>query len=179
MQGVSFNAVPSLTVEWGGAQRLGEFVERHYQERKALIVTDSSLHQSGVLEQPKLSLEQAGFKVAVFDKVVADPPENIVLECVEKAKAAGIDIVIGFGGGSSMDVAKLSAVLICSDQKLQDLYGIGKVKGKRLPLIQIPTTAGTGSESTNITILTTGETTKMGVVANELYAETSNGSNRY
>ncbi|WP_295878499.1 iron-containing alcohol dehydrogenase [uncultured Bartonella sp.] len=171
MQEFCFEAVPSITVKWGGAKKLGEFVEHYYEERKILIVTDGSLHKAGVLEQPKLSLEKAGFKVAVFDKVVADPPENIVLECVEKARAAGVNIVVGFGGGSSMDVAKLSAVLIRSEQKLQDLYGIGKVKGKRLPLIQIPTTAGTGSESTNITILTTGETTKMGVVANQLYAD--------
>lgn len=171
MQEFCFEAVPSITVKWGGAQKLGEFVERYYEERKVLIVTDASLHKTGILEQPKLSLELAGFKVAVFDKVVADPPENIVLECVEKAKAAGVNIVIGIGGGSSLDVAKLAAVLIRSEQKLQDIYGIGKVKGTRLPLIQIPTTAGTGSEATNITIVTTGETTKMGVVADQLYAD--------
>jgi len=79
--------------------------------------------------------------------------------------------VIGFGGGSSMDVAKLVAVLAPSPQLLSDIYGIGKVSGKRLPLIQVPTTAGTGSEVTNIAIVTTGATTKMGVVAPQLYAD--------
>ena len=171
MQTFCFDAVPSITVKWGGARELGEFVEQNFDERKVLIVTDGGLHKAGVLEPAKASLEKAGFKVVIFDKVVADPPEEIVLECVDKAKAAGVDIVIGLGGGSSMDVAKLSAVLVQSNQKLQDLYGIGKVKGKRLPLIQIPTTAGTGSESTNITILTTGETTKMGIVSQQLYAD--------
>ena len=74
MQEFCFEAVPSITVKWGGANKLGEFIEHYYEERKILIVTDGSLHKAGVLEQPKLSLEKAGFKVAVFDKVVADPP---------------------------------------------------------------------------------------------------------
>ena len=70
-----------------------------------------------------------------------------------------------------MDIAKLLAVLLANDQPLSDLYGIGKVKGGRVPLVQIPTTAGTGSEVTNITILTTSETTKMGIVGAQLYAD--------
>lgn len=77
------------------------------------------------------------------------------------------DLVVGFGGGSSMDVAKLVAFLAhpgCQ-QQLADIYGVGNAKGQRLPLIQVPTTAGTGSEVTQISIITTGETTKMGVVS--------------
>src|SRR5690606_7275404 len=97
----------------------------------------------------------SGFTVTVFDAVVADPPESVLLDCVARARAAQVDIVLGFGGGSSMDVAKLAAVLIRSGQSLASLYGIGKVEGGRLPLVQVPTTAGTGSEVTNITILTT------------------------
>lgn len=82
-------------------------------------------------------------------------------------------MVLGLGGGSSMDVAKLVAVLAVGGQALDGLYGIGKVQGKRLPLnLRVPTTcAGTGSEVTNITILTTGAETKMGVVADQLYAD--------
>jgi len=70
-----------------------------------------------------------------------------------------------------MDVAKLTAVQAGSAQALADMYGIGKVAGRRLPLVQVPTTAGTGSEVTNIAIVTTGATTKMGVVAPQLYAD--------
>ncbi len=103
--------------------------------------------------------------------MVADPPEAVVIRAVEFARAHDTDLIIGLGGGSSMDVAKLIAVLAASDQQLADIYGIGNVKGSRLPLIQIPTTAGTGSEVTNIAIVTTGETTKMGIVSPQLYAD--------
>src|SRR5690606_32426162 len=76
-------------------------------------------------------------------------------------------LVVGFGGGSSMDVAKLVALLAHPNgqQSLKDIYGVGNARGQRLPLIQVPTTAGTGSEVTPIAIVTTGETTKMGVVS--------------
>ena len=112
-----------------------------------------------------------GFSVTVFDGVVADPPEAVLHRGVAEARAATTDIVIGLGGGSSLDVAKLCAVLIGSEQPLAEMYGIGCVEGSRLPLVLIPTTAGTGSEVTNIAIITTGETTKMGVVSPQLYAD--------
>ncbi|OWJ83629.1 iron-containing alcohol dehydrogenase [Haematobacter missouriensis] len=167
----TFNTPGSMLVEWGAAARLGEILAGWFPARSAFIVTDKGLNQAGVLAPALASLEAAGFTVTVFDDVVADPPESVLLTCVEKARAAGSDVVIGLGGGSSMDIAKLAAVLVMSDQPLKELYGIGKVTGGRLPLVQIPTTAGTGSEVTNITILTTGETTKMGVVADQLYAD--------
>ena len=107
----------------------------------------------------------------MFDEVVADPPEAVLLRCVEHARAARVDLVIGLGGGSSMDIAKLAAVLVVSEQPLAEMYGIGNVKGARVPLVQMPTTAGTGSEVTNISIVSVGETTKMGIVAPQLYAD--------
>ncbi len=102
---------------------------------------------------------------------MADPPEAVVYRCVEVVKQVGADIIIGLGGGSSLDIAKVTAVLAHSDQPLAEMYGIGKVTGSRLPMVLIPTTAGTGSEVTNIAIITTGETTKMGVVSPQLYAD--------
>ncbi|HEY0275570.1 MAG TPA: iron-containing alcohol dehydrogenase [Paenirhodobacter sp.] len=167
----SFDTPGSMLVEWGGAKRLGELLAGWFGERNLLIVTDKFLHQAGVLDPAKDSLAKAGFTVTVFDDVVADPPESVLMACVDKAKDAGVDIVMGLGGGSSMDIAKLVAVMLVSEQELSQLYGIGKVQGKRTPLVQVPTTAGTGSEVTNITILTTGATTKMGVVSHQLYAD--------
>lgn len=166
-----FRTVPSLQVEWGGAQRLGNNLANRFSQRRALLITDSGLVKAGLIAPIEASLKQSGFSVAVFDKVVADPPEHIVAECVATARQAGVDIVVGLGGGSSLDIAKLAAVLLASDQKLSEMYGIGNVKGTRLPLVLVPTTAGTGSEVTNISIITTGETTKMGVVSPQLYAD--------
>lgn len=167
----SFNTPGSMVVEWGAAQKLGALLGAWFAERNLLIVTDKGLHNAGVLEPAKVSLAAAGFAVEIFDDVVADPPESVVTACLNQAKAAGCNLVLGFGGGSSMDIAKLVAVLLVSEQPLAELYGIDKVQGRRAPLVQIPTTAGTGSEATNITILTTGETTKAGVVAQQLYAD--------
>ncbi|WP_428929189.1 iron-containing alcohol dehydrogenase [Marinibacterium sp. SX1] len=167
----SFDTPGAMLVEWGGAQRLGELLQGWFTERNLLIVTDKFLHENGLLDPAKASLAAHGFSVTVFDDVVADPPEAIVTACVDQARAAGADIVLGLGGGSSMDIAKLVAVMLVSEQPLAELYGIGNVQGGRTPLVQVPTTAGTGSEVTNITILTTGETTKMGIVSHQLYAD--------
>jgi alcohol dehydrogenase len=109
--------------------------------------------------------------VTLIDDVIADPPEHIVLEATERARQADAEVVLGLGGGSSMDVAKLIAVLLPAAQSLKDMYGVKKVTGTRLPLVQMPTTAGTGSEVTAVSIVTTGETTKMGVVAPQLLAD--------
>ncbi|WP_192954656.1 iron-containing alcohol dehydrogenase [Gallaecimonas mangrovi] len=167
----SFQSPGAMHVEWGANKRLGELLAGWFSQRRVLIVTDKFLHQNGLLEPAKAALEKAGFAITVFDDVVADPPDSLIHRCTEKGQAAGCDLVIGLGGGSSMDIAKLVAVMLVSEQPLSALYGIGKVQGQRLALLQIPTTAGTGSEVTNITILTTGETTKMGVVADQLYAD--------
>lgn len=166
-----FRTVPSMQVAWGGAQRLGEILSGRFQARKALLITDAGLIKAGLIQPIADALAASGFNVTIFDKVVADPPEHIVADCVESARRLGVDIVIGLGGGSSLDIAKLVAVLLVSDQTLADMYGIGNVKGSRLPLVLVPTTAGTGSEVTNISIITTGETTKMGVVSPQLYAD--------
>jgi len=95
----------------------------------------------------------------------------VVLEAGQRARDFGADAVIGFGGGSPMDTAKLVALLAGGDQPLSAMYGVGNATGPRLPLILVPTTAGTGSEVTPIAVVTTGETTKMGVSAPPLYAD--------
>jgi alcohol dehydrogenase class IV len=168
---ILFETVPSILHEWGSARRLGQIMAAWTERRHVLIVTDAGLHQSGVLEPAKASLAAEGFRVAIFDEVVADPPTSVVSRCVEFARGAEVNVVIGLGGGSSMDIAKLAAVLLVSTQALAEMYGIGKVQGERLPLVQIPTTAGTGSEVTNISIVSVDGTNKMGIVARQLYAD--------
>ncbi|MDB5823736.1 MAG: iron-containing alcohol dehydrogenase [Herminiimonas sp.] len=167
-----FSTVPNIVCELGAAKRLGPLVSQHFPTaRRALIVTDAGFLRTGLLQGPIDSLTRSGLSVTICSDVVADPPEAVVLKAAEEARKNGTDIVVGIGGGSSMDVAKLIAVLVQADQPLSSMYGIGNVKGTRIPLVQVPTTAGTGSEVTPIAIVTTGETTKMGVVSPQLYAD--------
>lgn len=171
MTAFSFQTVAHLVVEPGLARRLGALLRERYAGERAVLVTDSFLHRSGALQPALDSLAATGWQALVIDDVVADPPEAVVEAAAARARAFNADMVIGFGGGSSMDVAKLVAVLCQGEQPLSAMYGIDQVRGKRLPLVQVPTTAGTGSEVTPISIVTTGATTKSGVVAPQLYAD--------
>jgi alcohol dehydrogenase len=171
MNPFEFRTVPAVFVEFGASRRLGTILRERFNQTRICLVTDGFLHRSGLLAPALASLKEAGWQVQVIDDVVADPPEAVVLAAANSARAAGAELILGLGGGSSMDVAKLIAALAGSTQLLSDMYGVGKVTGPRLPLVQIPTTAGTGSEVTPISIVTTGETTKTGVVSPQLYAD--------
>jgi len=172
MSAFQFRTVPHVIVEAGAAAQLGTHIGHHFPAvRRALLVTDAGFLRTGLAEAPLRSLQAAGIEVHVFSEVQADPPEAIVLAGVRQAQMFHVELIIGLGGGSSLDVAKLIAVLAPGRQELTQLYGIGNAHGQRLPLVQLPTTAGTGSEVTNIAIVTTGATTKMGVVAPQLYAD--------
>ncbi|MGF6762172.1 alcohol dehydrogenase [Paraburkholderia sp. GAS33] len=168
-----FQTVPTLVVEYGAARRLGSLLREQFPALTRLcVVTDSFLHRSGLLNPALADLAAHGWQVTVIDDVIADPPEHIVLEATSWARDANAEIVLGLGGGSSMDVAKLLAVLVPQDlQTLGEMYGVNKVEVARLPLVQMPTTAGTGSEVTAVSIVTVGEAKKMGVVAPQLIAD--------
>ena len=88
----SFRAVPAMLVEWGGARRLGPILAEFHAERDVLLVTDAGLHRAGALEPAKRSLVQSGFRVTVFDAVIADPPESVLMACVEAARASGLSM---------------------------------------------------------------------------------------
>lgn len=169
-QRFTFRTVAEIQHGWGAARCLGDALGAFGPARRVLVVTDRALRATGLLEPALESLASHRFDVAIYDGVQADPPESNVLEAADMAKSFRAELVVGFGGGSSLDVAKLAAVLAVSHQALRELYGIGKVSGHRLPLVQIPTTAGTGSEVTNISILSTGQS-KMGIVAPQLFAD--------
>lgn len=159
-----FSTTPSIVSGAGSAARLGEIVRARFGER-AFIVTDAGVAKAGLLDAALESLTAAGIGWAVFSDVVADPPEAVVLKALEKARAFAAESVVGIGGGSSLDVAKLVALLARSGETLADIYGVGLAKGPRLPLALVPTTAGTGSEVTPISIVTTGASEKKGVVS--------------
>lgn len=162
MNPFSFNTTPSLRMGAGLAGELGQ-ITRPICGDRVLLVTDPGMMATGLVQQATDCLRAAGVEVTLFDQVQADPPEEIVLRAAQYARRA--TGVIGFGGGSSLDVAKLAALLAASNQPLVEAYGIGNAQGPRLPLVLVPTTAGTGSEVTPISIVTTGASEKMGVVS--------------
>ena len=164
---LKFNTAGSIVCEPGAIRQLGEICAT-LSPGKVFLVTDPGIIAAGLHEAALSSLTGAGLACSVFKDVQADPPEDIVLNALDLARTEKIGAVVGLGGGSSMDVAKLIAALCHSSQALSDAYGIGNLTGERLPLVQIPTTAGTGSEVTPISIITTGATTKAAVVAPQL-----------
>lgn len=165
-----FETSPRIVCEQGGASRLGEIV-KGLGVSHLFVVTDAGLVKAGLVDAALASLTACGVEATVFSDVLADPPEASVRAAVGAACRAQADGVVGFGGGSSMDTAKLVALLACTPQKLSDIYGIALARGPRLPLIQVPTTAGTGSEVTPISIITTASHEKKGVVSPLLYPD--------
>lgn len=172
MNRFSFDTVKQIICAAGSRHQLGEHCKRLGLSH-VMFVTDSGIVQYQLHHDALTSLNNAGIEYTIYDQVLADPPDHVILAAVEQATSKHIDGVIGYGGGSSMDVAKLIAILANPEQTqaLSDMYGVGNIQGQRLPLIQVPTTAGTGSEVTSVAIVTTGETTKMGVVSPVLYAD--------
>ena len=174
-QSFSFNSVPVTVFAPDSSLNLSEYCQS-FGIITPLIVTDQGIVDCGLLKAVLTKFEEQSTKVTLFQDVLADPPEKNVLDACALAKAEKCDGVIGFGGGSSMDVAKLVAVLLGSNdqepsQALKGIYGVDMISTKRLPLIQVPTTSGTGSEATGVAIVTTGESTKAGVVSPVLLAD--------
>lgn len=170
MSQFTFETTPKIICEQGGADRLGE-IAQGLGITHLFLVTDAGLIKARLIDGALASLAAAKVAVTVFSDVLADPPELSVQAAVDAARAAGADGVVGFGGGSSLDSAKLVALLARTPQALPAIYGIGLARGPRLPLIQVPTTAGTGSEVTPIAILTTPSHEKKGVVSPLLYPD--------
>lgn len=171
MNSYSFQTVPVLHFGEGCLSLLADQIAALGGTRP-LIVTDKGIIGAGLIAPVEQALSDAGLSAHIYDAVVADPPEAVVQEAIDIAKAGAVDIVIGLGGGSSLDTAKVVAALaIDSAQPLSEIYGVGQLARKGLPTILIPTTSGTGSEVTAISILTTGETTKAGIVSPHLFAD--------
>jgi alcohol dehydrogenase len=164
LQSFEFSTTHRIINEIGGSKLIHEYCHQ-LNITKLLIVTDKGIVEHGILNALTNSLTKANIGFSIFDNVIADPPEHIVESAAKTAINNTIDGVIGIGGGSSMDCAKLVSVLVLKQQTLNSMYGIDNIASQRCPLILIPTTAGTGSEVTPISIVTTGETTKMGVVS--------------
>ncbi|HEX6217674.1 MAG TPA: iron-containing alcohol dehydrogenase [Sphingomicrobium sp.] len=136
-----------------------------------LFVTDESLVRLGLTDAARDNLAQSGRDVILFDQVEADPSLDTLLKAIASGRDASVTSVVGFGGGSPMDVAKLAAYVLGSGDNLDDIWGVGKCAGRSLPLGLVPTTAGTGSEATPISVITCDGGVKLAVNARPLTAE--------
>ena len=139
--------------------------------KKPLVITDQGLFKLGFVEEIEKSLTMKNIFPCVYNRVKADPPESNIFEAVNLYQNHKADGVIGLGGGSSMDDAKAVSYFSINNVNIKECYGVNNLKNDRCPLIQIPTTAGTGSEVTPIAIFTLENEQKMGIVDPLLYAD--------
>ncbi|MFU8863051.1 MAG: iron-containing alcohol dehydrogenase [Rhodobacterales bacterium] len=162
MNPFTFNTTKSIVFRPGAAAEMGE-TTRAVLGDKVLFVTDAGIVALGLCAPAIASLEAKGAHVSVFDTVEADPSRATLEAAVAMGQAISATGVIGFGGGSAMDVAKVAALLLGSGEDLDAAWGVGNAKGPRLPLVLVPTTAGTGSEVTPVSIISVGGEEKRGV----------------
>ena len=167
---LNFQTVPLVESGLGKISILSEICNQ-LNIKKPLIITDQGLYKLGFVEEIEKSLTTENILPSVYNKVLADPPESNIFEAVDLYKNHKADGVIGFGGGSSMDVAKAVSYFCINNVNIKECYGVNNLKNNRCPLIQIPTTAGTGSEVTPIAIFTLENEQKMGIVDPLLYAD--------
>jgi len=135
-----------------------------------LLVTDKDLVRLGLVDAYRDALGSTR-ELSIFDSVEADPSKETLLAATETGRRAGVTSVVGFGGGSPMDVAKLAAYLLGSGDELDEIWGVGVATGERLPLALVPTTAGTGSEATPISVITCEGGVKLAVNSAPLIAD--------
>lgn len=141
----------------GCVKRVGELA-RALGARHALLETDAGIVAAGHAARVQRPLEDAGLRVTVFDRAKENPTTKCVDDCVAVAEAAGVDMIIGLGGGSSMDTAKGCNFILTNGGRMQDYWGVGKATKPMLPFIAIPTTAGTGSEMQSAALIADEQT---------------------
>ena len=167
MDAFTFHPGPKLLSGEGSAARLVEVLP----DGPCLFVTDRDVVAFGLTDACRSALEAGGREIVLFDAVEADPSKDTLLAAVDLGRRHDVTHVVGFGGGSPMDVAKLAAYLIGSGDDLDSIWGVGLAKGQHLPLALVPTTAGTGSEATPVAVITCEGGEKRGVNSPALIAD--------
>ena len=157
----NFNTTPRIVYGPNVAKDAGSYAK--LMGNRILLVTDKGLSDLGLYEDLLRNLEKHGAKVNIFDDVEADPSLQTLEKAIKFGKEIACTGVLGFGGGSSMDVAKLSALVLGSGEDLESAWGVANAIGPRFPLCLITTTAGSGSEVTPVSIITVDGDEKRGV----------------
>ncbi|NLS06930.1 iron-containing alcohol dehydrogenase [Rhizobium sp. P32RR-XVIII] len=142
--------------------------------QKALVVTDARLSGEGDFRVLMDALGKAGVEAKVFDETIAELPLECIASAFDAGRAFGADLVIGIGGGSCLDAAKVASLLLAHGGRASDYYGEFKVPGPVLPLILLPTTSGTGSEVTPVAVITDPDrAVKVGIASPHLICHTA------
>jgi alcohol dehydrogenase len=170
MDGVTlFQTTPRIVMGAGAFDNTAAEVKR-LGGSKVMIVTDPGLVKTGIVDRLEKMLVDAGCTVERFAEVEPDPGYAIAGKAAERAVNAAANLVVGIGGGSSLDIAKVAAVLVTNTQPVSAYFGIDMIPRPGLPMVLIPTTAGTGSEATPIAILSDyEEKLKKGIVSSFLF----------
>jgi alcohol dehydrogenase len=157
---------PRIHFGLGALQKLGEELKR-FPGGPVLIVTDPGVLKACIAEQ---AVKASGRDCIIFSKIEPDPSIETALACAKAVRETGATVIVGVGGGSAMDTAKVASIIAHAKQPISEMFGIELVKETGLPLILIPTTAGTGSEVTHIAILSDEqERLKKGIVSSKLF----------
>ncbi|MFB5661333.1 iron-containing alcohol dehydrogenase [Alteribacillus sp. HJP-4] len=155
----------------GKAKETGELL-KGYQARKVFVVTDKGIVNTGILNEIIDSLHQNGMESFVFDEVEPNPNSELIVKATRALRENQCGLLLAVGGGSSIDTAKAAAVMAKNKGAILDYEGVGKIPEPPLPVAAIPTTAGTGSEVTNSTVITNEKTLfKAAVVSEYLFPD--------
>lgn len=154
---------PMVFLGPGSVRQLSQAIAR-FGFRRILVVTDKPLLELGVLNDTLEALAAAGTETVIYDGVLPDPTEQVVDAGIDMFRREGCDSVLAFGGGSSIDAAKVIALAAANNCRAQDCIGAGKCKIPAMPLFAVPTTAGTGSEGTLVAVISNNETHSKGGV---------------
>jgi alcohol dehydrogenase len=166
----SFETVRRVVFGTGSIEALADEIRR-VKGTKVLVVTDPGIKSAGLVDIVTGVLERAKLPHKVFAEVEPDPRIEVALASYEAAKAYGPDVIVGLGGGSSLDISKVTSVLLTNEGPIEKYFGMEMVPRPGVPLILIPTTAGTGSEMTSICVLSdTQNNVKKGIVSEHMFA---------
>ena len=166
----SFNTVRRIVSGFGSIDALPEEIKR-LRGSKVLLVTDPGIRAAGLLDHMIETLDRASLGYRIFADVEPDPRIEVVAQSLNAARAFVPEVIIGFGGGSSLDIAKVTSVMLTNPGPIDKYFGMELVPDPGIPLILIPTTAGTGSEMTSICVLSdTQNKVKKGIVSEHMFA---------
>jgi alcohol dehydrogenase len=164
-----FQTTPRIIMGVGASSQIADEVRR-FSGKNVMIITDPGLVKAGICDRFREILINAGCSVSSFDGVDPDPPFETASQAAKEVAAASADLIVGIGGGSSLDIAKVASILVTNNGPVSSYFGVDTVPSPGLPTILVPTTAGTGSEVTPIAILSDHhEKLKKGIVSPYLF----------